>query len=157
MSAVLLIMAGIVGFLLNSPRDGVRDLISLGGKITTSRYQCQTATTTPDYLLTTSATSTCTVSDMGSVGKADFNVMLKASSTASALIYAVYGSNDSDTATRNWFEITNSEWAPGSAANSSTYKTINLTNLSAKYLKVDTGVRGANGAVYSEIISQETF
>jgi len=131
-------------------------------------YKCQTATTSPTFLLTTSASSTCTI-EISRADTVDLNFMLKASTTLSEIRWNNFFTMDESEATRNWFAEKGSTLTsntvrtvgagplmhsliPADSSASSTYHSITLTGLQATYLKVEYSVKGANGAVYLEVV-----
>ena len=128
----------------------------VAGGITSNTYQCQSATTTPEYMTTSTATSSCIVADLQNATNADLKIGLIASTTGSIIHRKLFVTNDDAGPTRNWFEIKDSaaSWTPANAVASSSYLSVPLTNLAAKYLKVDYSVGGANAGVYLEVSRQ---
>ena len=129
-----------------------------GGGTTVSRYSCQTATTSPDYITAGKASTTCDVLGIKSSELAYLNVMAYSSSTVPSLSYAIYQSNDELASTRNWFLIDDSykQW---SAATSSTItypmRGFPITNLAGRNLRIEYTVNGAAADVYLEVVRRE--
>lgn len=136
-----------------------KDEIKAGGGIAVNTYQCQTATTTPEYMTTSTATSSCMVADMNNAKVADLRFGLIASTTSTILHRKVWVTNDENASTRNWFELKDSaaSWTPANGTASTSYISVPLTNLAAKYIKVDYSVTGANGGVYLEVARQNSL
>lgn len=126
------------------------------------RTQCHTGTTTPTYLTNGTGTTTCSVYIENSE-TVSLNFLLNASSTSSVLETQNFISFD-DGSNRNWFllankttstdtntyyEATNQYTAVAAGDNEIN---ITLTDLNAKWLKIQYGVIGANGSVYLEVI-----
>lgn len=129
-----------------------------GGKQEIAVFQCQTATTTPTFLTTSTASSSCimNISDYDSQAE---NWMLKASTTATVLHRCRYVSNENLAADRNWFLLADgcNAWTPANASASSTYQNINTTNIKGKYMKIEYKLTGDAGAVYLETTGFEGF
>jgi len=141
------------------------------------RYQCQTATSSPEYLvngaLGPKATSTCTVSIPRTIN-ADLNIYAIGSSSASILNVEFYDSFDQGTS-REWYPHktytdTNSTraWESGalvntvplattSAATDVTTHKINIGTLRAGSLKIEYAVASTtegNASVYLEVVKE---
>ncbi|MFA6171972.1 MAG: hypothetical protein WCW77_00515 [Patescibacteria group bacterium] len=131
----------------------------VGGGITVNTYKCHTATTTPEFMTTSTATSSCIVLDLDNAKKVDLRFALKASTTNSVLHRKVFVTNDDAGPTRNWYEITGSaaSWTPANSVASTSYMNFPLTDLSAKAIKVDYSVGGANAGVYLEAARQNNL
>jgi hypothetical protein len=130
-----------------------------------------TSTTSPMYMLTTTASTTLTVS-IKNANALRLNTSLKASTTASYLLYTLEFSNDETASSRTWYGEDNMTqtsnvlgthgatalvhtWTPANASASSTPHSFYHTNLDAKFLRITASIKGANGGLYMEAIPVE--
>jgi len=127
-----------------------------GGRQDIAVFKCQTATTSPTYLITSTASSSC-VMNIASYDNQMEEWMLKASTTATTLNYCRYVSNENVDANRDWYLIGCESWTPANSTASSTYQTDFITNLNAKYMKYEYKLTGDAGAVYLETAGKEGF
>ena len=145
--------------------DGV-----FGGGIDLDRYRQLDVigTTSPTYLLTTTASSSLIVS-LKNAKHIDLNIALIASTTGTILNWNYQFSYD-DGANKNWFyedaksttgALTTHQaastmlvWTPANAVASTTYKNIGIQPVASKYMKIDFSVSGDNGGLYVEGITQ---
>jgi len=137
----------------NSPED------VLGRSVSITRKQCQSATTTPEYLSAGAATSTCQVY-MADASEVEFRFMVNSTSTPSTLTYAYFVTEDDTPATRNWFLVDGSFDANILSTSTSElipYRSFHKTNISASHLKLDYQITGAAADVYVEIIKPNNF
>lgn len=127
----------------------------IGSSYNLTRKKCQTATTTPDYLATATATSTCQVF-IGDASAVDFRFMVNSTSTPATLTYSYSVTEDDTLATRNWFLVDGS-YDANTLATSTTemipYYSFHKSGLSASYLRLNYKINGA-ADVYVEIIPQ---
>jgi len=129
-----------------------------GSNMTVSRYRCQTATTSPEYITAGKASTTCDVMGIDSSELAYINAMVYSSTTVPFLSYVLYQSNDEVASTRNWFLIDNS-YNQFSAATSTTItypmQGFPITNLATNNLRIEYTVNGAASDVYLELVRRE--
>lgn len=127
----------------------------LGGQRDVIRMRCggATGTTTPTYMSTSAASSTCQafIADATAV---DLRFMVNSSTTPSTLTYEYYVTED-DLAERNWFYVDGSTEREALATSSQElipYKSYHKTDLSATHLRLDYAISGAAADVYVEIV-----
>ncbi|MFA6354023.1 MAG: hypothetical protein WCW93_03775 [Candidatus Paceibacterota bacterium] len=129
-----------------------------------------TSTSSPLYMLTTTASTTLTVTIPNS-NALRLNTALVASTSVAILNWGLEFSND-DGANKQWYledayTVTSNTlythgadallhlWTPANTVASTTYKSFYLTNLDAKYLRITASIKGANGGLYMEAIPVE--
>lgn len=144
----------------------VQDFVLGGNSGTPTKVICAgTATTTPEYLNTTSATSTCQLF-VANMDEVDANWSAKASTT-SEIWYETYFSND-DGASKNWYPSRTYSVSDGSitysgepqttkipieSAATTTVNTI-IQDIEAKYMQVRYLPHTGNAGIYMELVGR---
>jgi len=161
-----------VGILINAFNITEKTSKLLGAGISLDKYTLagSTASTSPKYLSTASASTTAEIiMSVSNAKHIDLNILFTASTTASVLKWTNYFSYD-EGSNKNWYpengftatsNILETEgatplvhsWTPG--VTSASYKNIGVNPVASKYMKTRFWTDVANGSLYVEGISQQ--
>lgn len=156
---------------------------SLGGRFNLDISRSAAATTTLSYLATSDTASTTAVYDINKIPATDLNLMFTASTTGTSKLihsYAFSTGNgcDATPAGCDWFFEDGKEanstslsthaprrvihsWTPvadnASCGDACFTKSVGIPDVRAKWMRIYFGVRDANGALWHEIVREDTI
>lgn len=163
----ILVFTGMI-YANSTTEEEVENIAGLQRPYGPKRVQCQTATTSPEYLVVGVASSSCIV-DMSTVSGGDLNLVLTASSSDMIFQWSLFYTYDDVGADRNWFpekgftKTTNAintygsssvvnVLIPANSTNSTTEHSISISDVTAKFMKIEYNVAADNGSAYLEVI-----
>lgn len=131
-----------------------------------SVVKCQTATTTPAYMAVATASSTCDI-DITHTKGLDLNIFFNSTTTPPTMYFVIQTTNDSNPATRNWFNYKyasvatttryTQDWTTGPLYNTLTFSSSTLThkipleNIRGEQMRITYWVVAAAANIYIEV------
>ena len=164
-AALILILIVSMGCAINLKHEYVSpqaDNFDGGGIGNVVRTNCQTSTSSPQYVVAGAASSTCIV-DIRNVNAVALNYFAHSTTTNPTLSYGLFISNDDNSDNRNWYPV-ESGYATSLFSTSTedtisfrpgNYKTFYISNLVGKYLKVEDTMLNSAAEKYLEITGRE--